>query len=318
MADWLILLLVVPAIVVPVVMLVGFAGCAGVIGIDDWSPDGDGGPSARGSEYGDPIIDSAVGKSVSIITLKWTYGNPAAAKFDFSRTKLPEDPQQAPSTFSVPVPTPFEFDDIGLEAATSYEYRVQAVDSNDDPIPNPSDKVAGTTLSFEPTFDAESELTLDVAGWEGRCLVQRIEPARLMLSGTQVRLTLRASSFSDASIDRIYISRVAPAQDSWDAASDLKEVATAVVVPANKAITLAPIDYALDKGQPLLIAVDFTPADPNANPPGPLSGIRYAGAVPLSEAVAFFRQGPEAAQSDRSADYTQLSMIFLIQKIEVG
>ena len=114
-------------------------------------------------------------------------------------------------------PSPFEFDDIGddiggLEAATIYQYRVRARDSNDDIISNWSSPegtgVAGKTLSFEPTFDAESQLTLDEEGREGFCLVQRIEPARLMLSGTQVRITLRGSSVSGASIDRIYISNL--------------------------------------------------------------------------------------------------------------
>ena len=35
MAEWLILLLLVPAIVVPVVMLVGFAGCQVLFPVDD-------------------------------------------------------------------------------------------------------------------------------------------------------------------------------------------------------------------------------------------------------------------------------------------
>jgi hypothetical protein len=317
MAEWLILLLVVPAIVVPVVMLVGFAGCQVLFPVDDYR-------NGQEQEFGDPIIDSAFGKSVNIITLKWKYDNPATAKFEFERTKLPDD-GHPPPTFLVPVPTTFEFDDIGddiggLEAETSYLYRVRAKNNIDEAISTWSDKVAGTTLSFQETFNAESQpesqLTLDEGGWEGNCLVQRIEPARLMLSGTPVRLTLRASSLSDAYIDRIYISQSNPAAtDHYQPAGDLKEVATAIVVPNNGTTTLDPVDYALDKGWPLLIAVDFTPADPNA---GPFSGIRYAPAVPLSEAVAFYRQGAEAAQSPRSADYTQVNRIYLIEKIEVG
>ena len=34
MTEWLILLLLVPAVVVPVVLLVGFAGCDGVFGLE--------------------------------------------------------------------------------------------------------------------------------------------------------------------------------------------------------------------------------------------------------------------------------------------
>ena len=139
MAEWLILLLLVPAIVVPVVMLVGFAGCQVLFPVDD-PPNGEDVATTGPSEFGDPIINSAFGKSVSIITLKWKYDDPAAAKFEFERTKIPDD-GQPPPTFPVPVPTPFEFDDIGddiggLEAATTYQYRVRARDSNDDVISN--------------------------------------------------------------------------------------------------------------------------------------------------------------------------------------
>ena len=329
MAEWSILLLLVPAIVVPVVMLVGFAGCQAIWGVEDYQ---EGEPTRGASEFGDPIIDSAFGKSVSIITLKWKYDDPAAPQFEFERTKLPEQ-SIAPPIFA-PAP-PFEYDDPGLEAETNYLYRVRAVDSNGDAISNWSGQVAATTLSFQPTFDAESkpetQLTLDEEGWEGNCLVQRIEPALLMLSGTKVRLTLRASSFNDAYIDRIYLSQPAddPQADEWDSAPDgppggltkvydIDDGSPPLVVPANSTNTLLPIDYVLEKEQSLLIAVDFTPADPNATPPGPFSGIRYADAVSPSDAVAFYRQGAEAATDNRSADYTPANRIYLIEKIEVG
>lgn len=60
-------------------------------------------------------------------------------------------------------------------------------------------------------FETFSEtLNADDPGWEGYCLVQRIEAVRLSRSGTRVKLTLRASSVSKAYIDRIYISRPNP------------------------------------------------------------------------------------------------------------
>jgi hypothetical protein len=66
--------------------------------------------------------------------------------------------------------------------------------------------------------------------------VQRIEPARLSRSGTQVRLTLRASSVGDASIDRVYISQADPAGEPFDSASDLTEVLapTPIVNPGGQ------------------------------------------------------------------------------------
>src|SRR5215207_9309558 len=55
--------------------------------------------------------------------------------------------------------------------------------------------VPGTTLSFTTAFawtPAEDVRSADDT-LEGICLVQRIEPARLSGSGTQVKLTLRAA-----------------------------------------------------------------------------------------------------------------------------
>jgi hypothetical protein len=53
MAEWLLLLLLVPAIVVPVVLLVGFAGCNQVFGL-------------RETEHFPPVIDEARGLSGTI------------------------------------------------------------------------------------------------------------------------------------------------------------------------------------------------------------------------------------------------------------
>ena len=55
MTEWLLLLLLVPAIVVPVVLLFGFAGC----GFEGYVP------------LSAPIIESAIGTSVSSIRLTW-------------------------------------------------------------------------------------------------------------------------------------------------------------------------------------------------------------------------------------------------------
>jgi hypothetical protein len=66
------------------------------------------------------------------------------------------------------------------------------------------------------------------------------------------------------SIDRIYLSKASPIGDPYDSEADLKEFYGKVVIPANTSITLSDtqpdVRYDLDEGQPLLIAVDFSPS----------------------------------------------------------
>jgi hypothetical protein len=287
MAEWLILLIVVPAIVVPVVMLVGFSGCDVVWSVDE-------------VKKTPPAIESATGKNPSIITLTWKYGYQVQT-FQFERTNLPEETKElfyAPSS---------PHDDVGRSPGTTYSYRVRAI-LTDGEEGDWSEPARGTTPSFEPTFEAS--LINDEPEWQGYCLVQRLEAVRLSRSGTQIRLTIRASSIGDASIDRIYISQPDAAGDPYDSAGDLKEVHSYVMVPANTAVTLVPdVDFVLDESKPLLVAVDFSPV--------PLSAISYTDTVP-QEAVGYWRLGAEAAVRDRSAGYQPENRIYLIEKIEVG
>jgi hypothetical protein len=318
MAEWLILLLLVPAIVVPVVLLVGFAGCT-----SDYQDFDVARPGGNGDGNGppDPVIDSAEGKSVSIITLKWMYGG-AAANFQIERSG---------QILPLPYPDSSPFDDTGLEAETSYSYKVLALDGNGDPLSNWSNEVVGKTLPFELTLESwpDPDKTPYIAphseGWEGYTLVQRIEPIRLSTSGTKVRITLRASSVSDASIDRIYISQPkpnptnVPTINPYDSEADLTAVTTTPIFiaqgqPFTIPVTLTGIDYKLDEGMPLLIAVDFAPSPP--------SGVAYIETVP-EEAAAYWEFGvAEATTPDgvRSANYQQdtPAAIYLIEKIEVG
>jgi hypothetical protein len=136
------------------------------------------------------------------------------------------------------------------------------------------------TVAFSQPLIAFSEsLIADDVEWEGYCLVQRIEPVRLSRSGNQVKLTLRASSVSSASIDRIYISQADPAGEPFDSAADLTAVTSApIVIPAGAEVILPAVNYRLDQTKPLLIAVDFSAA--------PASAIRGTGAVPPEQASA--------------------------------
>jgi len=175
---------------------------------------------------------------------------------------------------------------------------------------------------FEPIFEQDlfAAPSADEAGWEGYCLVQLIRSSRLSKGGSKVRLTVRASSMSAASIDRIFISQPDPALgDDYDSAADLKGLTpdTPFVVPANEAVTLPVIIYDLDPDQNLLIAVDFSAA--------PASGIRFTDASPEG-VVGFFSPPPppggtfhEAAVNNRTPGYTPLNgRLYFIEKIEVS
>jgi hypothetical protein len=166
-----------------------------------------------------------------------------------------------------------------------------------------------TVAFFEPLIAFSESLIADDVEWEGYCLVQRIEPVRLSRSGTQVKLTLRASSVSSASIDRIFISQADPAGEPFDSAGDLTAVTSApFVIPAGTEVILH-VNYNFDRTKPLLIAVDFTAA--------PASAIRGTGAVPPEQASAYYKLGAEAATPNR-ANFTAASFgAFLIETIEV-
>lgn len=141
MTEWLLLVLLVPAIVVPVVLLLGFAGCDQVFGLDRLDEPEPG-----------PVIESATGKSLSVITLTWIIDQTATA-IEFERTKVdPMGPVDPPYTFSV-TPSPPSHDDAGLEPATTYTYTAKAIFADGDKS-EPSAPVTGTTLP-PPTFDAK-------------------------------------------------------------------------------------------------------------------------------------------------------------------
>ena len=86
---------------------------------------------------------------------------------------------------------------------------------------------------------------------------------------------------------------------------------TIQLVAANSSLTLPPIKYNLDEGQPLLIVVDFNTAA--------ASEIRAIEGAPPQETSTYFKLGAqEAANSDRANFSSSTVAIFFIEKIEVA
>jgi hypothetical protein len=138
MAEWLLLLLLVPAVVVPVVFLFGYAGCSfqGGVATEDY----------------DPYVVSTDPRSPSVISVTWA-GGEIATQIEFERTNR-DQPSLPAQQFFVML-TPKTFDDQGLEPATTYGYRVRAILSDGQPSEWSEPPVEETTLgAILPNFDA--------------------------------------------------------------------------------------------------------------------------------------------------------------------
>ena len=307
MTEWLILLLLVPAVVVPVVLLVGFAGCDKLFGLQHINTQ----PPVPVV----PMIVSAMGTSGTVIALSWTYsGSAAMTEWLILLLLVPA----VVVTFTAAA-SPHDDDNNGqgLEPGTNYLYRVRAIGSDGEASDwsSPEPNIPGTTLPFETSFAwtaEEQARSRDAPGFQAFSIVQRIEAITLTKSGTRVRLTLRAASVGNASIASIYISKPdpAPGKDPYDSDSDLTLVSSAVVVPANNSLPLPAIRYQLDAEQPLLVAIDFSAALPSA--------IKVVDNVLGTEASIYYKApAAEAANPDRTG-FTIINKMLIVEKIEVG
>lgn len=271
-----------------------------------------------------PLLDSAVGMpDGKTIRLTWFPAH-NDSQFAFKRTNLSSQVEtRFRVSFTPPLSHPFTHDDkFGVDPETSYRYIVAALyDVFPSGLGPWSDPVIGTTPNtpFLPTF--EGTLRGDEEGWEGYCLVQRIESHGLKRSGGQVQLTLRASSTAQygAFIESVYISKVAVGGNPYDSAEDLTEVTPKFDIQRGQTFTLPAISYRLDRTQPLLIAVDFKV------PPWP-SGISYrpvvrsigpGGQPTVPVGIAYWNPGAQAAIKNRSAGYASANRIYLIERIGV-
>jgi len=296
--EWLILLVLVPAILVPVVLLGGFAGCSILYDPDNLPerplPDA-------------PTNLSARGINVSAIALTWNNPNTVPVTFKIERIR---EGDNDPTFLDAPA-SPFQ--DPGLEEGTAYFYHVRAIRTDDGESSALSEAASAST--FGRAFSAD--LATDQSGLEGFCIVQRIEPPRLLRSGARVNITVRGSTTGTLTLDKITISQLATSGDPYDSHADLTEVASSVVVPANTAITLPTINYAFDRTRPLLIAFDIS-----ATP-----GLGNVRSVLLPGSVHYFRAATQQASvQDRFPDpanplltySTGQGRHYLVERIEVA
>lgn len=296
--EWYMLSLLIPLIVVPVIMLFGYAGCNQVFGLD---------PTTLNFT---PINVEAEGESIEAIRVSWVRASSEPVSFKVFRI--------TPGAEAEFTTDGTEYLDTGLTPNTEYTYEVLAIRKDDLRESDRSESATGRTLDFMPAFTAT--LTTDQAGINGFCLVQRIESLRLVRSGTKVRVLLQGSTAGNLLIDRVTISQAATGGNVYDSAADLLEIATAVSIPAGQTLELPVVTYTLDQTKPLLVAFDI-------NPTAGMGNVRFVNPVPGTDASMHFRAAAaEAGIQDRLPSaanpgaplYNASTSIYLVQRIDVG
>jgi hypothetical protein len=157
--EWLVLLVLVPATIVPFVLLFGFAGCAGFAAPcerDGDCPAGtrcvDGVCVAVGTPGGvaetPPSAPEALvanGVSDSEVDLSWTTDDLTVTSFEVQRAEEGAEDDFAP----IADPTARTFRDTGLAEGTTYLYQVRAFDGQE--FSEPSDQTSATTFPRTPS-----------------------------------------------------------------------------------------------------------------------------------------------------------------------
>jgi hypothetical protein len=309
--DWLILLVIVPAVVVPIVLLWGFSGCSFCAPL---------GPPV-------PMNLRVTETDFDFIRIEWDEIMAYTDCDDERRVVTIDVEIQESGSTDPPILqeglSGASYLHAGLQPATIFFFRVRSVVTKDfksawsDPVP-------GWTLVFRTAFEQDFSNGNDDGANAGACTVQRIEPARLLRGGTlpsgknKVRITLRAATNGPLRLDLVTISKPAAAGDEYDSGPDLTQVATTVTVPANESVVLLPpVAYTLDQDAPLLIAFNIKAAGEG--------NFRFVGQVPTTDARMFIRQDTAEAQpnrpdgsADRTSGYNDLPRIHSVERIEVA
>jgi hypothetical protein len=299
--ELILLAVVLPLVIVPIVLLSGFAGC-GSFGTD---------PAPTGPPAPSNLQATAI--ATDQIRLTWEHGSAGGVEFRVGR-------QRADGTWDdahgIPTPaTSKQLDDKFLEPGKTYNYRVSAVfTTSPSTLSAPSNEKAATTWRWEIAYDQPltKPPAADGLTFTGDCLVQRIDKTLLKVSGTRTRLTLRCAT--TLTITTTFISRAVgtTGSDRWQPAPDRKAVSGAIVVPPDTPFTLGEVDYALTTAEDVLVAFDIASGQ----------GRRLNAGVGAS--IGFVKNGSagvpaqEAALSPRTTtNWNTNNGLFLIEKIEV-
>jgi len=305
-AELLVLIVLTPAIVVPVVLMFGFAGC---------SFEGHGvAPPA------DPWNLRVTETAVDSISLAWDYLDPHPEAVTFAIVHDETEPPLATGLTSK------AFTHAGLAAGTAHAYQVRAV-----PIPGvspshtvPVPPLVATTRKFETVFTAAQIAPNPQNGVNSQndTLIMRI--SAVSKTGRFVRITLRGIAGQTTALSAITISRAVPATavQPWDSQDKPLPVTfdggnsavsfTGDGVGTKQSDTISDMMTPRDlitQGEDLLVALDVAAGSERI--------VRREG-VPGVEAYVGDGRA-EAASMPRTAGYnTTIGRVFCIELIELA
>jgi hypothetical protein len=244
--DLIILAVLLPLVIVPIVLLFGFAGCASF------------GEEVSPAPPPAPFNLQATAVGTDQIRLTWQHNSAGGVEFRVGRQRADGSWDDLHGT---PTPaTAMEFLDKLLDQGKTYNYRVRAITPGMSSTPSdPSNEKAATTWKWETAYlqPLTKPPALDGPTYSGDCLVQRIDKALLKFSGKRTRVTLRGAT--TLTILNAFVSRAIPGTGSsrWQPAADLTRLSGALIVAADTPQTLPDVDYALTNSEDLLIAFDI-------------------------------------------------------------
>jgi hypothetical protein len=302
-ADWLILLICIPAVVIPIVLLCGFAGCGQVFGLQHLNP-----PI--------PANIRALERTLSSITITWDtiMGDTFLVKAWGEGEAEPKDAD------AVTVSTNEYLDDGNYPEGTPRYYRVATVNSDQDKS-SFSARFDTSTRAFQlacsglQPFPGVDNVN---AALDGMTLVEVIKPGLLLAGGEYVRVVVRGAvnpAATALALNAVYMSTVASGGDPWD--SDPATLTplfewdgvTPLLIPQGQTHEFGPIEFHFDQMQPVMIAFNV----------GSPSGSRYALVPNDTYAVAYDKfVTQEAGVADRSSGYQTSNALWYIDSIYVA
>ena len=286
--EWVVLLLLVPAILIPVVLLFGFAGCGAFLEVGAATP----------------VIASATPLDPQTVEVRWTDPNTVPVSFEVERRKGSDAPGEPIALTASPLL------DGALEAGTEYTYRVRAIRLSDGDLSPWSSEA--TIQTWSRVFSGGLPQNGSNASVTGDCIVQRLVPGTVGAHINLIGITVRAATDGDLVLSRVTISRPALSGNDFDSDAPPKDVITSpITVTAGLVAALAPVEFVVPIAEALLIAFDV------GNP----GNGRFVGGVPHT---MYIKEAPpgsqiaEAGAQNRAGFQTRPNELWFIDAIDVA